>query len=381
MNILTSMRTLIICALFIPHISLYAYKKKIITAVSIGISTAGIYGFYRWLRTEETFQPTIDTLNTLTFKPTVQVCPLDNQQQEPLIPSMSIDQLVIKINKNKTPQQALIPVPNQKMSDAKRILVQKGITTTLQDPIVFIFSRGYARTNTPGTNDNMLQIGGCAMAAYMPIQDNIINDAPCITFDYPDRRRCFNFGQNKDVQCLKLIHEHALKQNPHAHIILVGDCRGAKTILNFATQKPKNIKALVLLSPFFSAHQLTEQVAQNYLPWLPYSSGFLHNFFKLWFPSYNPDTDKLFAANITNISQEIPLFIAHRNRDTLVSTEQVTHFIATLHKSKHKNIHLVTTDDTTARHSRLTPVKTVQQEVNRFLKTYNLPHNPALLIS
>lgn len=381
MNTFNYLPILLIFVLSIPHQPLYAYKKGVIVAVSIGISAAGLYGFYRWLRTEETFNPTIDNLNTLTFKNPYQATLSLDQQQSPLIPSMSIDQLVIKINKNKTPQQAHILVPAQEMGNAKTVLVQKGITTTLQDPTVFIFSRGYARTNTPGTNDNMLQVGGCAMAAYMPIQDNIINNAPCITFDYPDRRRCFNFGQNKDVQCLKLIHEHTLKQNPNANIILVGDCRGAKTILNFATQKPKNIKALVLLSPFFSAHQLTEQVAQNYLSWLPCSSGFLHNFFKLWFPSYNPDTDKLFAANITSISQDIPLFIAHRNRDTLVSTEQVIDFIATLRQAEHKNIHLVATDDATARHSRLTPVKMVQQEVNRFFFTYNLPHNPALLTS
>lgn len=441
---------LLITTLLVPTTPLHAHKKGIIAIATIGIGTVGLYGFYKWLRSEETFQPTIDNLNTYTFKqisskPHTQAksLPQSNAQAnslphaspttlssvhpvatpykqsnskpdilfklsattspdaqtlsyvpentrlssphkdsdslfQPTIPSLSIDQLVIRINKNKSPQQAYVQLPAHDDTPNKILIAQKGITST-QDPTIFIFSRGYARTNTPGTNDNMLQKGGCAMAAYMPIHDNIINDAACITFDYPDRRRCFNFGQNKDIQCLQLIHEQTLKHNPHANIVLVGDCRGAKAILSFAMQQPKNIKALVLLSPFFSARQLTEQVAHNYLSWLPGASGILHNFFKLWFPSYNINADDSFVENALHISPDIPVFIAHRSIDTLVSTKQVTTFIDHLNATRNRKIHLFITDDTSARHSRLTPVKAIQQEVNRFLYTYNLPHNPALL--
>ncbi len=261
----------------------------------------------------------------------------------------------------------------------KTIVAHKGIKSCPNDPLIFIFSRGYARTNTPGTNDNALQKGGGAKAAYIPIQDGVINDAPCVTFDYPDRRRCFNFGQKKDLACLKFIYEETLKKNPQAEIILIGDCRGAKAILNFTTQKPEKIKALVLLSPFFSAKQLTDEVARNYLSWFPGSSSFLQQFFKVWFPSYDPNGDNNFVKNSTYIDQKMPIFIAHRTFDTLVSTQQVTDFVSTLQKTGHHNIRLVMTDDTSARHSRLTPVKKIQYETNKFFSKYQLPYNPDLL--
>ena len=373
---------LCILVVFSTYSPVYAHKKAIIAAASVGISIAGLYGFYRWLHSEEKFTPTVDNLNAFTFKSVAEA--------DTLIPSMHIDRIVATINKNKSPDQVMTHISSQNAAPEKTvliqnavpektILIQKGVTTTKEDPVVFIFSRGYARTNTPGTNDNMIQNGGCAMAAYMLIQDHIVNQAPCITFDYPDRRRCFNFGQKKDTRCLQYMYDCALNNNPNAHIVLVGDCRGAKAILNFAAQRPKNIKALVLFSPFFSAKQLTDQIARNYLSWFPGASGVLHGFFKSWFPSYNTHEDQTFLTKVTHIAPDVPIFIAHRTHDTLVSTEQVNNFIDQLHTTDHHNIHLVMTDDMSARHSRLTPLKAIQQEVNRFFSQYELPHNPALL--
>jgi len=356
----------------------HAYKKGIITTLAISLSIASIYGFYRWLRSEEQFQPTIDNLNTYTITQRKNIHTAASQD-DISAPFTSIDQLVIDINQKKSPQQARVKMPHNHAFNKKILHINKGITLTPEDHTVFIFSRGYARTNTPWTNDNVLQIGGCIMAAYMPVHDNVINNAPCITFDYPDRRRCFNFGQDKDVLCLQHIHKQVLKQNPTINIILIGDCRGAKAILNFATQQPKNIKALVLLSPFFSAQELTEQVALNYLSWLPKSSNILHNFFTLWFPSYNTKADTTFLQNINKISPQIPIFIAHRNYDTLVSTQQVIHFIDQLKQAGHTHITFVTTNDTSARHSRITPIKEIQQEANLFFHKYGLPHNLELL--
>lgn len=395
--------TLLLFILFcsLPHHT-YTRNSGVIAAVSLSISVIGIYGAYKWLRSEEHFKPTIHNLNTLTFKPihTTQPTYLATPSSEPTsalhaapisspnspidtsVPHLSIDELVTRINKDKAPSRTLLtstPTTDANTYSHPSLLVEQGITIESHDPIVFIFSRGYARTNTPGTNDNVLQKGGCAMAAYQPIQDHIINNAPCITFDYPDRRRCFNFGQQKDITCLRFIYEQTLKQHPSAQIILIGDCRGARAILNFAIEQPRNVKALVLLSPFFSAQQLTQEVARNYLSWLPGSRGILQNFFKLWFPSYSEKEDKALTKRLASFNYNIPIFIAHRNHDTLVSTAQVTSFIDHLKITNHTQTHLFITDDTSARHSRLTPVREIQQEVNRFFSTYDLPHNQALL--
>jgi len=355
-----------------------------ITVACVGISSAGIYGFCKWLHSEEKVEPTLDNLNALTFKHT--------KQFDPDIPLFDIDQLVLSINAHKTPEcvqlettpAQLSPVllsvdgyPRQEFS-TKKLLVEKGITAS-NSPTIFIFSRGYARTNTPYTNDNALQVGGGAMAAYIPIQDNVINDAPCITFDYPDRRRCFNFGQKKDARCLEFVHEQTLQKNPNADIVLIGDCRGAKAILEFASSQPKNIKALVLLSPFFSARELTQKVSDSYLGWLPGAERILHGFFKNWFPSYDPNSDYGFVERVAQIPPHMPIFIAHRTHDTLVSNEHVSAFINHLRATQHDNIHFIAVDDTSALHSRLTPVPEIQQAVNQFLCQYGLPHNKVLL--
>lgn len=381
MRLCRLLMSLLIVLIGACHHTLHANKKAAIATVSLSVSAVGIYGFYKWLKNEEQFSPTIENLNTLTFKPITSeqltMRPLSHES----IPRLSIDELVTRINKNKTPPQAIIPLPTQQHANnsCTSILVEQGIADHIDDPVIFIFSRGYARTNTPGTNDNALQKGGCAMAAYLPIQDNIINNAPCITFDYPDRRRCFNFGQKKDVHCLRFIYEQTLKTHPHAQIILIGDCRGARAIVNFATERPKNVKALVLLSPFFSAQQLTQEVAYNYLSWLPGSSSILQNFFQLWFPNYTQEEDTRLAQHVAQHIYDIPIFIAHRNKDTLVSTAQVRSFVDHLTATQRNKTHLIITDDTSARHSRLTPVKEIQKAVNQFFYTYNLPHNPELL--
>jgi hypothetical protein len=376
-----------------------------ITVASVGISTAGIYGFCKWLHAEEKVEPTLDNLNVLTFKHT--------KQHDPEISLFNIDQLVLSINGHKTPECVQLETPSsfsvtkacgcalgadgqalaeleqaehlfsEKLSPelpGKKLLVEKGITAS-NSKTLFIFSRGYARTNTPYTNDNALQVGGCAMAAYIPIQDNVINDAPCVTFDYPDRRRCFNFGQKKDARCLEFVHAQALQKNPDADIVLIGDCRGAKAILEFASQNPKNIKALVLLSPFFSARELTEKVSDSYLGWLPGASQILHGFFKNWFPSYDPSCDHSFYERVAHIPAHMPIFIAHRTHDTLVSNEHVSAFIAHLRATDHDNIHFIAVDDRSALHSRLTPVPAIQLAVNQFLCQYGLPHNKGLLKS
>jgi|GEM_PF-1920935 len=410
----SAIKLLFLCLFFPVNTEMQASKKGIIIAAcSISISAASIYGLYRWLRSKESFKPSILNLNTYTitqYPKFTQDNKLSNQKNKNIfdasdtnIETMDIDTLVTRINKNKAPKTAIIsPAAADQTSQAlldhdrppfstpslkpsyylnKKIVAHKGIKSCPNSPLIFIFSRGYARTNTPGTNDNALQKGGCAKAAYIPIQDGVINDAPCVTFDYPDRRRCFNFGQKKDLACLKFIYEETLKKNPQAEIIFIGDCRGAKAILNFTAYKPEKVKALVLLSPFFSAKQLTEEVARNYLSWLPGSAPFLQQLFKVWFPSYDPNGDNNFTKNSSLIDQKMPIFIAHRTHDTLVSTKQVTDFVQTLQKTGHRNIRLVTTNDTSARHSRLTPIKKIQYEANKFFSEYQLPYNADLLSS
>ncbi len=348
---------------------LCAGAKFVIAAASITISTAGLFGLYHWLKTPAPFEPTIENIHTLTIKQSI----FFDQD----IPKLTIDQLISTIHNDQMPKKVHI-VADEEYKPIKKLLVEKGITTNKNDNLIFILSRGYARSNKLGENDNFIQKGGCAMAAYIPIQDNIINHAPCITFDYPDSRRHFSFAQKTDLACLKMIYQKTLQTNPDAHIILVGDCRGAKAILSFVAQQPKNITAIVLLSPFMSARELTEQVARNYLSWLPYSSDILYNFFKLWFPNYNEQEDNLIEY-VSNIKKDLPIFIAHRKGDKLVADQHIANLVHHLRNTGHSKVHFLAVEDDTAPHSKLTPNKKLQFRVNEFFYAYNLPHNGDIL--
>ncbi len=360
--------------------SLHSSAKTGLAAVAIaGISLTGIYGFYRLISSPTTFEPTLDNLNTLVMTPGRQ-----SSKEEKIL---NIDELVAKIHSGNTPSCAKVAVETQKPSNVNQKIIdvnkidKQTVAQTNQNKTIFIFSRGYARTNKLGANgpDELLQKGGCAIAGYVQIRDNIINESPCITFDYPDSREHFNFGQKIDFACLETVYNHARKAYPDAHIVLVGDCRGARCILNFAASKPNNLKAIILMSPFTSGRELTDQVAKNYLAWLPGSSTILHNFFKLYFPSYDEKQDNL-LDQIHKIPEDLPIFIGHRKGDTLVADEHVYRLIQKLTKTSHTRVHVLIINDASALHSRLTLSQEFQQGVNAFLKQYDLPHHSQLAI-
>ena len=73
--------------------------------------------------------------------------------------------------------------------------------------------------------------------------------APCVLFDYPGGRRTFSFAQRTDTECLATIYRAVREKNPKASIVLVGNCRGAKSVLDFCADRPEKVKAVVLMSP------------------------------------------------------------------------------------------------------------------------------------
>ena len=156
----------------------------------------------------------------------------------------------------------------------KKVIVRKGIAIKPHEhDTVFICSRGYAKRDAVLANDDLelVKKGGGAIAAHMLFKNNIIDDAPCITFDYPDDRAHFNFGQEIDVACLQAVWDATIAAHPNVRIVGIGDCRGAKALLSFATRHPKNLVALVLISPFVTTRDMIEQLAKNYLTPLPKS--------------------------------------------------------------------------------------------------------------
>ncbi len=248
-------------------------------------------------------------------------------------------------------------------------MVHRGITIVPQDDIVFIFSRGYAKTTKPGTNDNFIQCGAGAKAAHIQFDDQIIPaEYPLVSFDFDDSRIGFSFGQEGEINTLKTVYNAILYCNPNAHIVLVGDCRGAKVTLEFATQRPKNIIAMILMTPFISGKELTDNIARSNLSF-PLSRTILHNFFRIYFKNYHPKQDTLFQR-LRMIDPQIPIFIGYRRNDQLVSMSTINQLTKCLKQTGNKNVQVVISNDTQETHSKLTKIPEIQQGIARFIDQY-----------
>jgi predicted esterase len=277
-------------------------------------------------------------------------------------PPVTLEQLIRTIHATNTvPLQTTLKINN------KYYAFHRGIQVTREDTTIFIFSRGYAKTNKPGTNDNFIQWGAGATAAYIHLRDHIVTQGPLVSFDYDDSRTGFSFGQTNAITVLESIYNEVIAKNPQAPIVLIGDCHGGKVALELALRNPKNLKALILLSPFISARDITYRIADHYLSPLPFSRHILHTFFKLYFTKYDESKDDL-EQRLKNIPPQLPIFIAHREPDTLVGLATIKKLERLLKARGNHAITVIIVNDTTYPHSMLTSNRTVQAAIQTFLK-------------
>ncbi len=350
-------KTLLFSILFTSIISTTNIRPFPLTLIGVAAG-AGIWWGYKTFKVPGVFKPTIQNINTLTFR--------HGHENEPT-QITDISALVSAIYEKKTPSKVHMIINNTPHT------IYHGVHIDKNDPYVFIFVRGYAKTELPGTNDDFIKQGACAKAGWIQLNDNIVPpDVPLITFDIPDDQKNFSFGGPKEVQCLEVVYKKVLQKNPSVKIVLIGDCRGGKVALEWATKNPKNLTALVLMAPFISAQDLTYQMADNHVSFLPYHRHILNSFFRIYFPSYDPNQDNLFDR-IAHIAPHIPVFIGHRTRDTLIPNENIAKLNRLLSQNGN-TVHLVTTPDTSKPHSLMTHVPEIQYGVQEFLHHHGLPH-------
>ncbi len=279
----------------------------------------------------------------------------------------TIEQLVRTIHLHKAvPQHTLLSI------NSRYFIVHRGLELHNQDKKVFIFSRGYAKTTQPGTNDDFIQRGAAAKAAYVQLQDNIVPyDYPLVSFDYDDGRDGFAFGQHKEINTLQTVYKAVLQKHPNIDIILIGDCRGGKVALEVATHKPDNLQALILMAPFISGRDITNNIATQHLKYLPYNKHILHLFFKMYFKTYNDKKDNL-AQRLSHIDLKLPIYIAHRANDALISIDTINTIVSSLRQSGNKNVHFLVTNDTSESHSKLTGVPEIRDGIAQFMHQYDI---------
>lgn len=304
--------------------------------------------------------PTIQELNTFTLSPL--------KQTNSATAYLEIRPLITAIQHHKNaPSTELVVYEKTEKKDGLKLI--KGFTTVTQgiqelpDEYITIACRGYALRKNP--KNGLPQRGGGVVDAYSRLRNNICH-TPLITFDFLDQRRTFNFAQELDQACLKIVYDEVVAKNPNAKIILTGDCRGALNVLKFAATNPKNLHALILTSPFVSAQELTQELAKNYLQrYFGKGSGkLLHNFFQWWFPNYDPQQDSVWEVlpKITNKN----IFIAHRDSDTMVANETVEKLAKVLKTNNLVSLKIIT--DKSAKHAKLLQLPECQDHINAFLK-------------
>jgi hypothetical protein len=351
--------------LFVSH-TIYPNLKAI---GAIGIGTVGLYAAISWFRKPGNFKPTIENLNTVTIR---------SSQSKSNEPTMNIDQLVRTIYQNGTSFQETRVAHQNNVFD-----IQAGIILEPTDNTVCVFSRGYAKV--PGPDDlvnpdfyDLTQYGGGAKGALIQSIDNIAPNVPIIGFDYADDRRNFSMGARQELECLNFVMKKVEEKNSNANIILIADCRGAGVALRYAAmQKDNNLKALVLMSPFVSGRELSDQIANNYLPYLPFAKQLLHAFFRIYYPCYHPAEHDTVHAQLKNISPDLPILIAYRKKDSLISNLALERLRDSLQHST--KLSLIELDDTSAPHSKLTHLKELQKSIHTFYQEHNLPYKPEII--
>jgi hypothetical protein len=338
------------------------------------ICAAAIYGLTRKFCKPKKFKPTKKNLNIHIFEPARMITKGCKHHR-----ANTFDQLVTRIHRGKRLKETELIVTDQYKRKQKMVKIHRNFDVLERYDTVFVASRGYAKSNVPVVDDylELTRDAGAVIEGHMLIKDNLIHDAPCITFDYPDDPLYFNFGQNLDVSCFKVVWNYVLKKKPNPAIVGIGDCRGGKVLLSFATTRPPHLKALILMSPFVSDMDLIEQIAKNHIKWLPWSNHVLLNFFKFYFPTFDARQDTL-LQNIHKIDPALPIFIGYRKNDFLVSEQSLRRLIEGLRKAGNNDVYVLIVSDDNATHSRISPIPELQYATNAFLAAYELPHNQYL---
>lgn len=259
----------------------------------------------------------------------------------------------------------------------KNYLARTGIHISQADQTVIITSRGYAYATQPKPQSAAASIiqfprtGGGLICASNWIKYVKIT-CPVVCFDYYDDWKNFDFGLTHDSDCLNLVVNEVLKQNPDCSIILIGTCKGSRSILHYLLHKhvPLNIKAAILDAPFASVDDLCKAAHRNFFSWMPFGHALAYRFMTWWFPNYDPAQDLPYHVN--KIPIHIPILIGHLKNDLLVQDTDLQKFVAQVNNFT-DSLHVCMVSHPTIRHSKLSHMPVFQQITNAFLAKYNLP--------
>jgi len=218
-------------------------------------------------------------------------------------------------------------------------------------------------------------------------QNSIIMDQ-IHTFSFPDAENGIvdynksSLAQNNEIERINEAYQIVCTNTRKPQIVLAGMSRGASTIINFMGQyNPKEVKALVLESPFDSIDTVLNQKLNYYwLSWLPFGLEIAQWVASSTYGQYQPEGLRP-IEQITKIkNKNLPILFICSKQDVLIPWESTYALYQACKNEGFSNAHIVVVNH--GAHGYLLEdisKKSYQKEVHIFYKKYKLPHNTQFL--
>ena len=213
-------------------------------------------------------------------------------------------------------------------------------------------------------------------------------DGDLYTYDFPDATKRFwrvnftrtAFGQEYEVEGLQRAYEQVMTKQPEKKVILMGMSRGAATILNFvAKYQPKNIKALVVESPFDSTISIVKNMLQRcYLDKVPGMQTLGHYIMSAIFWQHSPNGMQSIDL-IEKIDKKIPILFVCSREDKVVPLQSTIDLYQKLKESGHEKVHIFIAQS--GKHGKILHSddgNNYEKVTNAFYKKYGLSYNKKL---
>lgn len=207
---------------------------------------------------------------------------------------------------------------------------------------------------------------------------------PYATFNYPDARYKFwnlSLGQAPDIKTLAQAHAKTTKEFPESQHVLIGMSRGASVVLSYmALHQPKNVKALVLESPFDTVPAVLDAAADHVPDFIKnettrtLAASIIKNLAGKHDPSAPQPIDL-----VGKIPTDLPMLIITSQEDKLVPTQLTTNIYQELKDTGHTHVYLLRL--ARGKHSQLLHGPDglkYAQVVHAFYKKYGIPYNQIL---
>lgn len=215
--------------------------------------------------------------------------------------------------------------------------------------------------------------------------------APYRTFNFPDACSLYgiklckfwncSFGQAQDVKALALAHEKITKQFQDHNHILMGMSRGASVILSYvALHQPKNVKALVLESPFDTVPAVLDAAADHVPDLIKCQTTRALAYAVLENIARKYERGALQPIDLVDrLPSDLPILLICSDEDKLVPAQRTSNIYRKLKSKGHNDVYLLRLSK--GKHSKLlhdSDGLKYASVVHAFYKKYDLPHDPVL---